>query len=95
MRLKGLALLSDYDAPMWLIWEMWVDTDRRQVSRSRIELDQALGHVTYYLTTRPKAAGYRGLRDANHVRDLASGQPLEGQLANRLVGNAYPGASAF
>ena len=26
MRLKGLALLSDYDAPMWLIWEMWVVT---------------------------------------------------------------------
>ena len=24
MRLKGPALLPDYDAPMWLIWEMWV-----------------------------------------------------------------------
>ena len=23
MRLKDPALLPDYDAPMWLIWEMW------------------------------------------------------------------------
>ena len=28
MRLKGPALLPDYDAPMWLIWEMWVKTDK-------------------------------------------------------------------